>query len=91
MVASRIMLGRDKKDIVTKLMTTVCYHLPQYLEKFMTGVSPYTHADNIPDQVRPVATTILAVTLNAKDLNDTKLVLSIVEFLLKSLKIITEN
>ena len=52
----------------------------------MTGVSPYTHADNIPDQVRPVATTILAVTLNAKDLNDTKLISSIVEFLLKSLK-----
>ena len=60
---------------------------PQYLEKMVTGVSPYTHADNIPDQVRLVATTILAVTLNAKVLNDTKLISSIVEILLKSLKI----
>ena len=52
----------------------------------MMGVSPYTRADNIPDQVRLVGTTILAITLNAKDLNDTKSILSIAEFLLKSLK-----
>ena len=86
-VASSVMSEGNKKDIVTKLMTTVCYHAPQYLEKMVTGVSPYTHADNIPDQVRLVATTILAVTLNAKVLNDTKLISSIVEILLKSLKI----
>ena len=86
-VASSIMSERDKKDIGTKLMTTVRYHSPQYLEKIMMGVSPYTHADNIPNQVRLVATTILAVTPNAKDLNDTKLVSSNIEFLLESLKI----
>ena len=30
-VASSVMEEGNKKDIVTKLMTTICYHAPQYL------------------------------------------------------------
>ena len=87
-VASSVMEEGNKKDIVTKLMTTICYHAPDYLGKIVAGVSPYCHGEEMPGQVRVITTTILAVTLNGKVASsDIDLVSSIVEILLKSLKI----
>ena len=86
-VASSVSEEGNKKDIVTKLMTTICYHAPHYLGMIVAGVSPYCHGDEIPSQVRVITTTILAVTLNGKVSTDIELVSSIVEILLKSLKI----
>lgn len=86
-VASSVSEEGNKKDIVTKLMTTICYHAPHYLAMIVAGVSPYCHGEQIPSQVRVITTTILAVTLNGKVSNDIDLVSSIVEILLKSLKI----
>ena len=87
-VASSVMEEGNKKDIVTKLMTTICYHAPDYLGKIVAGVAPYCHGEEMPGQVRVITTTILAVTLNGKVASsDIDLVSSIVEILLKSLKI----
>ena len=86
-VASSVMEEGNKKDIVTKLMTTICYHASHYLGMIVAGVAPYCHGDQIPSQVRVITATILAVTLNGKVSNDIELVSSIVEILLKSLQI----
>ena len=87
-VSSNIVMDPDTNntlDIVTRMMTTICYHSPHFLTNIVTGITPFTVSESIPDSVKTVNITIMAVILTEKANNDQALVSAVVEVLQKCL------
>ena len=87
-VSSNIVMDPDTNntlDIVTRMMTTICYHSPHFLTSIVTGITPFTISDSIPDSIKMVNITIMAVILTEKANNEPSLISAVVEVLLKCL------
>ena len=74
-------------DTVTRLVSAVCYHSPHLLASLVTGLGPYCgEADGVPDTIRLVTTTVMAVVISEKAGNNSDLVTQVADILRNCLK-----
>ena len=74
-------------DTVTRLVSAVCYHSPHLLASLVTGLGPYCgEAEGVPDTIRLVTTTVMAVVISEKAGNNSDLVTQVVDILRNCLK-----
>ena len=51
-VSSNIVMDPDTNntlDIVTRMMTTICYHSPHFLASIVAGITPFTINDTVQE------------------------------------------
>lgn len=86
-VSSNIMANETltKRDLVTKMVSTICYHSPRFLERILSGVTPFILAVNVSNETKEIFVTILSVILTEKADNNPSLITNLVDVLTQAM------